>query len=92
MFSDEYFEKESNQKIFEFLTKLFFSKEVVFDKKPAQVDNEYVYAPDVAELSEKLKGCLQESEELPKDPTTLFDVNLFRFDVDMIPEAIKLFE
>ncbi|KAM3132992.1 hypothetical protein pb186bvf_014848 [Paramecium bursaria] len=92
IFSDEYFEKENNAKLFDFILKYFFTKEVDFDKKTAQLEQEYYYAPDVAELSEKLKSCLQESEELPRDPTTMFDTNLFKFDIDHIPEAIKLFE
>jgi intraflagellar transport protein 52 len=29
---------------------------------------------------------------LPKDFTTLFDLNLFKFDTSLIPEAIKLYE
>lgn len=32
MFNDEYFEKEDNAKIFEFLIKFFMTKEVEFEK------------------------------------------------------------
>lgn len=32
MFSDEYFEKEDNAKIFDFLIKFFMTKEVSFSK------------------------------------------------------------
>lgn len=51
--------------------KFFFTKEVELEKKAtnASNDNDYTYAPDIAELSEKLKSCLQESEELPRDFT-----------------------
>ncbi len=61
MFADEYFEKEENSKFFDFLMRFFFTKEVEFDKKKeptANADNEYNFAPDIAELSEKLKSCL----------------------------------
>lgn len=92
IFSDEYFEKEENQKLFDFVLKFFFTKEVEFDRRNASIDPDYKPAPDIAELSEKLKSCLQESEELPKDVTTLFDSNLFKFDIDQIPEAVKLYE
>ena len=72
--------------------KFFFTNEVEIEKKITQStsssDNDYTYAPDIAELSEKLKSCLQESEELPRDFTQLFDINLFKFDTDHIPEAI----
>lgn len=92
MFNDDNFEKEENQKVFDFILKFFFSNEIEFEKKPPQLDADYRYAPDIAELAEKLKSCLQESEELPKDVTTLFDSTLFKFDIDAIPEAIKLYE
>jgi hypothetical protein len=36
--------------------------------------------------------CVQESEEIPRDFTTLFDASLFGFDVALIPEVIKLSE
>jgi intraflagellar transport protein 52 len=42
-------------------------------------------------LADRLRSCLQESDELPKDFTTLFSNNLFKFDTDLIPEAIDLF-
>jgi intraflagellar transport protein 52 len=34
---------------------------------------------------------LQESEELPKDFTLLFNQELFKFDTHLVPEAVKLF-
>ncbi|CAD8187499.1 unnamed protein product [Paramecium pentaurelia] len=91
IFNDEYFEKDDNQKIFDFLLKFYFSKDVEFDKKAPFNESENKNAPDIAELSEKLKSCLQESEELPKDVTTLFDSTLFKFDLEMIPDAVKLY-
>lgn len=70
IFNDDYFDKEDNTKFFEFLMKFFFTKEVEFDKKKDVAgETDYNYAPDIAELSEKLKSCLQESEELPRDFT-----------------------
>lgn len=43
-------------------------------------------------LSQSLKPCLQGLEELPRDFTKMFDYNLFRFDVDLIPQAKRLYE
>jgi intraflagellar transport protein 52 len=34
---------------------------------------------------------MQESEDLPKDFTTLFDLNLFKFDTSNIPVAAQLY-
>ena len=56
------------------------------DKNDAQV------VPDIAELADGLKSCFQESEDVPKDYTTLFESSLFKYDTDLIPEAVKLFE
>jgi len=93
IFSDEYYDKEENSKLFDFLLKFFFTNEVEFEfQKEDHEFAEYQYVPEVAEMSEKLKSCLQESEELPRDFTTLFDTGLFKFDTHLIPEAITLFE
>jgi len=39
-----------------------------------------------------LRSCLQENEPLPRDFTQLFDDSLFKFDTDLIPEAVKLYQ
>jgi len=91
MFGDEYFEKEENSKIFEFLIKYLLTNEVEFEWSKEEENPEYNYVPEVAEMADKLKSCLQESEELPLDYKTLFNHDLFKFDVDLIPEAVKLY-
>jgi len=35
---------------------------------------------------------LQESDELPKDFTTLFNEKLYRYDTDLIPETLDLYK
>ena len=42
-------------------------------------------------MSENLKPCLQDSEDLPRDPTKLFETRLFNVDLRMVPATIKLF-
>ena len=54
--------------------------------------NEYNHVPDITALADRLRSCLQESEEMPKDFTTLFSQNLFKFDTDLVPESIDLFK
>jgi len=39
-----------------------------------------------------LRSCLQEAEPLPRDFTQLFDDSLFKFDTDLIPESVKLYQ
>ncbi|KAJ3272210.1 Intraflagellar transport protein 52 [Terramyces sp. JEL0728] len=53
--------------------------------------SDYHYLPETASLSETLRSCLQESEDLPKDFTTLFDTKLFKFDTSLIPQAVHLY-
>lgn len=48
--------------------------------------------PDIAEMSENLKPCLQDSEDLPRDPTKLFESRLFNIDLRLVPDTIKLFK
>lgn len=77
----------------DFFIKFFLSKEVEFDfSNDPQEQPEYNHTPDIAEIAEKLKSCLQESEELPRDFTTLFDNELFKYDLDHVPEVIKLYQ
>lgn len=48
--------------------------------------------PDITALADRLRSCLQESDDLPKDFTTLFHTNLYKFDTDLVPQAIELFK
>jgi intraflagellar transport protein 52 len=60
-------------------------------KKDPEI-SEYYHVPDITALADKLRSCLQESDELPKDFTTLFNERLYKFDTDLIPEALQLYE
>ena len=51
-----------------------------------------VEIPDTEALAERVRACLQEGEELPVDFTELFDHSLFKYDVSMIPEAVRLYD
>lgn len=53
--------------------------------------SENVHVPDITALADRLRSCLQESDELPRDFTTMFNDRLYKFDTDLIPETIKLF-
>lgn len=45
--------------------------------------------PDIAKLASQLKTCLQESDDVPRDITMLFDNSLFKLDTSLVPNAIK---
>jgi intraflagellar transport protein 52 len=46
--------------------------------------SDYSQLPDIATLAAKLKTCLQESDEVPRDITALFDNSLFKLDNTLI--------
>lgn len=48
--------------------------------------------PDITALADRLRSCLQESDDLPKDFTTLFVNKLYTFDTDLVPESIDLYK
>ena len=93
-FEDEFFEKEDNQKIQEAVFKwLLTDGEAEFERsiKEEPEISEYAHVPDVTALADRLRSCLQEADELPRDVKTLFTDKLFKFDTDLIPESIGLF-
>jgi intraflagellar transport protein 52 len=53
---------------------------------------EYAHVPDITALADRLRSCLQESEELPRNFTQLFNSKLYKFDTDLIPESLQLFQ
>ena len=95
-FSDEFFENEDNQIIQEGVFKwlLNVDRDAEFERhvnEEAEI-SEYNHVPDITALADRLRSCLQESDEMPKDFTTLFSPTLFKFDTDLIPEAIDLYK
>ncbi|EQC25780.1 hypothetical protein SDRG_16376 [Saprolegnia diclina VS20] len=95
VFSDDWLDKEENTKLQDILFRwLLKDKEILFDAFDAGDPDlsDYFRLPDTQALSERLRSCMQEGEELPKDFTKLFDNALFTFDTSLIPEAVALFK
>ncbi|NWJ06052.1 IFT52 protein, partial [Crypturellus undulatus] len=94
MFSDQYLDKEENSKIMD----MIFQWLTTSDIRLNQVDMEdpgisdYTMIPDTAALSERLRVCLQEGEEIPRDFTKLFDTSLYQLDTTALPSVIKAYE
>ena len=40
-------------------------------------------------LAEQVKSCLQETDEIPRDITSLFDSSLYKLDTSLVPKVIK---
>ncbi len=51
--------------------------------------SDYHFLPDTAKAAERLRACLQETEDVPRDFTSLFDHSLYSLDTSVLPEAIK---
>lgn len=94
MFSDQYIDKEENNKIkdviFQFLTSESIKLNAIDAEDPEISD--YYTIPSIAKLSEQPFSCLQESEEVPTDYTKLFDTSLFQLDNRVLPKVIKSYE
>ncbi|KAI8920091.1 hypothetical protein DFJ77DRAFT_427120 [Powellomyces hirtus] len=93
MFSDSYLEKEENAKLLDVLIQFCTTDKISLNSIDANEPDisDYHYLPSTAALSSTLRSCLQESEELPKDFTSMFDMNLFCFDTTLIPAAVKAY-
>eukprot|EP00741_Cyanophora_paradoxa_P002771 tig00000630_g2691.t1 len=95
MFDDQFLELEENSKLMDVLFRWLLGSDGI-EMNSVDADdpdiNEYHHVPDTGALAERLRCCLQESEELPRDFTTLYDEKLFKFDTSLIPEAVTLYE
>ncbi|ORY18450.1 hypothetical protein LY90DRAFT_435610 [Neocallimastix californiae] len=94
MFSDQYIDKEENGKFLDVIIQWLTTDKIELNSIDANEPDiaDYHYLPETIQLSNTLKSCLQESDEIPKDFTTMFDTHLFKLDTSLIPEAIKLYD
>ena len=93
IFSDDFIEKEENLKLQHILFKWLLTNEVDLDNG-LEEDNDiqdYAVIPDTGSMSEQLKSCLQTSEDQSQNFRSLFDFSMFKFDTNMIPEAVSLY-
>jgi intraflagellar transport protein 52 len=97
IFGDEYLGKDENSKILEFILRFFEPEnDIEFAASGEEIDDEEDptsgrYLPDVASISDRLKSCLQESEDLPTDFRHLFQSGLHKIDMNHVPAALKLY-
>jgi len=90
---DEWIDKDENSKLLTVLTRWLTGGDVRMDPNDMEDPDimEYVQLPDSEALAERVRCCLQETEEVTKDFITLFDDTLFKFDTSLIPEAVNLY-
>mmetsp|Transcript_7094 Transcript_7094/g.15914 ORF Transcript_7094/g.15914 Transcript_7094/m.15914 type:complete len:456 (-) Transcript_7094:447-1814(-) len=94
VFHDDWLDKDENSKLIDVLVRwLTAADEIAMDPIDAEEPDisDYHHLPDSEVLAERVRCCLQETEEVTKDFTTLFDDHLFKFDTSLIPEAVELY-
>lgn len=94
IFADDWIDKEENSKLCDILLSWLLNEsdlDMSSDRKESEI-SDYRPVPNIETLSQVLKPCLQGMDELPRDFTKLFDLKMFKFDVDLIPKAVKLYE
>jgi len=94
VFHDDWLDKDENGKLMDVLLRwLTAADTMTMDQIDAEEPDvaDYHHLPDSEVLAERVRCCLQETEEVTKDFTTLFDDALFKFDTSLIPEAVELY-
>lgn len=93
MFDDQYLSRGDNAQLLSAIMSLLARDHplIPVDRDRPEY-NDPQQTPDIEALSERLRSCLQDSEEIPVDFTQLFDLSLSRFDLSLVPEVIKLYE
>ncbi|EDV23358.1 uncharacterized protein TRIADDRAFT_57900 [Trichoplax adhaerens] len=93
IFSDTYIDKEENSKFWDILLRWLTTDEIKLNNIDAEDPEltDYHALPDITKLSEKLRVCLQESDEIPRDISQMFDHSLFQFDTTTVPDAVRAY-
>ena len=94
VFGDDWLDKEENAKLCDVLFSWLLDEtelDMTSDRQDSDLQ-EFTPVPHVEALSQSLKQCLQGMDELPRDFTKMFDLEMFRFDVALIPQAKAMYE
>jgi intraflagellar transport protein 52 len=103
IFGDDWLDKDENTKLFDLVVSWLADSSDAVDliagaaRHSANNDNDGdtvgpTPVPYIEALSQAIKPSLQGMDELPRDFTKMFDLNLFRFDTDLIPQTLKLYD
>ena len=49
--------------------------------------SDYQFLPDTPKLADRLKACLQEGDEIPRDFTKIFEHSLYKLDNALVPKV-----
>uniref|UniRef100_A0A3P8Z9V9 ABC-type uncharacterized transport system domain-containing protein n=1 Tax=Esox lucius TaxID=8010 RepID=A0A3P8Z9V9_ESOLU len=94
MFSDQYLDKEENSKIMDVVFQWLMGDNIHLNQIDAEDPEitDYTMLPDTGCLSERLRVCLQEGEENPRDFTSLFDMSLLQLSTNTLPQVISSYK
>ncbi|NP_001087599.1 intraflagellar transport 52 L homeolog [Xenopus laevis] len=94
MFSDNYLDKEENAKILDVLMQWLTTTDINLNQIDAEDPeiSDYTMLPNTQKLSQQLRVCLQEGDEVPRDFTTLFDMSIYQLDTSSLAKVIKSYE
>lgn len=94
LFGDDWLDKEDNAKLADILVSWLLDEtelDVNRDRNESEI-TDYHPIPNIDSLSAVLKPCLQSLDELPRDFTRLFDLDMFAFDFKLVPEVVALYK
>ncbi len=94
IFHDSYIDKEENRKLLEVVFKFLTDESFLLNQIDAEDPeiSEYNLIPNINTISDRIKTCLQDSEEIPRDIAKLFDTDLFALDMTHLPKVIRGYE
>jgi len=95
IFDDKWLDKEDNAKLSDVIFRwLARAPDVNLD--PIDADDpeisDYHLLPDTEALAERLRCGLEETDALPQDFQDMFDDQLFKFDTNLIPDSVKIYD
>lgn len=91
MFTDAFINKEDNFKIFKILFNYLTNKIIKLNKIDAlnpEIET-YFQVPDTISLSNNVKSCLQENDEILLNVDNILHNELFTLNLNFIPKAIE---
>uniref|UniRef100_A0A8C2J4Y0 Intraflagellar transport protein 52 homolog n=1 Tax=Cyprinus carpio TaxID=7962 RepID=A0A8C2J4Y0_CYPCA len=94
MFSDQYLDKEENSKIMDVVFQWLTTDSIPLNQIDAEDPEitDYTMLPDTGSLSERLRVCLQEGDENPRDFTSLFDMSLLKLHTNTLPSVLDAYK
>jgi intraflagellar transport protein 52 len=92
IFCDDWIKSESNEKLAKFVIGLLLSKTEQLNPIDAEHPEvtERWYTPDIQSMSDRLRSCIQESENLRPDFRENFERGMFRMDLSFVAQAEKV--